>query len=48
MSAAIELAGQGQAIGRIELSVFTNNLAAQTLYAKHDFRQEVRAKNFAF
>lgn len=39
MSAAIELAGQWQAISRIELSVFTDNHAAQALYAKHDFKQ---------
>lgn len=48
MSAAIELAEQWQAISRIELSVFTDNQAAQALYAKHDFKQEGLAKNFAF
>jgi L-phenylalanine/L-methionine N-acetyltransferase len=48
MQAAIEMAEQWQAISRIELSVYTDNLAALALYAKHGFMQEGLCKNYAF
>ncbi|MDW5418446.1 GNAT family N-acetyltransferase [Iodobacter sp. CM08] len=46
--AAIDLAEQCQAISRIELSVYTDNLAALALYEKHGFIKEGLCKNYAF
>lgn len=48
MRAAIEIAEQWQAISRIELSVYTDNLAALALYEKHGFIKEGQCKNYAF
>ncbi|AZN36468.1 GNAT family N-acetyltransferase [Iodobacter ciconiae] len=48
MQAAIETAEQWQAISRIELSVYTDNLAALALYEKHGFIKEGIGKNYAF
>ncbi|STQ91577.1 GNAT family N-acetyltransferase [Iodobacter fluviatilis] len=48
MRAAIEIAEQWQAISRIELSVYTDNLAALALYEKHGFIKEGLCKNYAF
>ncbi|QBC45052.1 GNAT family N-acetyltransferase [Iodobacter fluviatilis] len=46
--AAIDLAEQWQAICRIELSVYTDNLPALALYEKHGFIKEGLCKNYAF
>jgi putative acetyltransferase len=48
MQAAIELAEQWQAISRIELTVYTDNLPALALYEKHGFIKEGLSKNYAF
>ncbi|MFC7421434.1 GNAT family N-acetyltransferase [Iodobacter arcticus] len=48
MLAAIEIAEQWQAISRIELSVYIDNLAALALYEKHGFIKEGLCKNYAF
>lgn len=46
--AAIDMAEQWQAISRIELTVFTDNLAALALYEKNGFIKEGQCKNYAF
>lgn len=48
LSEVINLAENWLAITRIELEVYTDNLAAIALYKKHGFEIEGTAKNYAF
>lgn len=48
LSAAIDLADNWLALKRVELTVYTDNQAAVTLYEKYGFEKEGIAKAFAF
>ncbi len=48
MAAMIDLADNWLGLGRIELTVYTDNVAAVRLYQKFDFMIEGTARQFAF